>query len=63
MLHAHILQTKPALTVPGVFVALLSDPSSTAWQAGILHALVPTEAPYLRMLEHYEPAEHVPMQI
>lgn len=24
-------------------------------QAAILHSLVPTEAPYLRMLENYEP--------
>jgi hypothetical protein len=24
---------------------------------------VPTEAPYLRMLEHYEPAEHAAMHV
>jgi hypothetical protein len=42
---------------------LLSDPAIMGRQAGILHALVPTEAPYLRMLEHYEPAEHASMHV
>lgn len=53
----HVRMPRPASLL------LLSDPAIMGRQAGILHALVPTEAPYLRMLEHYEPAEHASMHV
>jgi len=38
----------------------LLDSQLNLLMSGILHALVPTEAPYLRMLEHYEPPHERP---